>query len=496
MPAQPGVVAAPRSKTGIAASASPRDLVLAPVLGVAVARDEQPREVGARQRAAASPDSPARATASSRTASAHANSPISIERLAEVGQELEPLAVVGRQQRRGAAEQVRGRRHVAARERAAARPTRAGRPRAAPSARPCSSSGPSSDEVAVRLLEVVAEDLLVLASRGRARRLTRVGPVDEALVQRRPRALEQPAGRRRRGSGCGWKRKLWSSSAPARLGADELLAVERRRGGARPASAHRVAARARRPRRSAKTLADDRRRARSPPARSRSSRSSRAASSAWIVGGTASVRELAVAAQPPSSRRRTPSSISIESSCSTKSGLPSAASTIARARLVREIGAPEEVLERPARRLPRGERLERESSRRSAAPPAPAQLEQLGPGRADEQDGASATVSTRCSIEVEERRLRPVDVVEDDDERAAGARATRAASRTAQKSSSTGTAASESPIGRGEALDDAAVVVADERRELRRAPSAASSSTIPAAWRDDLGERPERDAAP
>src|SRR5207248_11309723 len=47
---------------------------------------------------------------------------------------------------------------------------------------------PQLRQVAVRLLEVVAEDLLVLA---RAVAVDAVGPADELLVQRRARALEQ-----------------------------------------------------------------------------------------------------------------------------------------------------------------------------------------------------------------------------------------------------------------------------------------------------------------
>ena len=56
--------------------------------------------------------------------------------------------------------------------------------------------------------------------------------------------------------------------------------------------------------------------------------SRRDASRAWIVGGTAACSTSPVARQLPSSKRMSPSSMSIESSCSTKSGFPSAASTM------------------------------------------------------------------------------------------------------------------------------------------------------------------------
>ena len=59
---------------------------------------------------------------------------------------------------------------------------------------------------------------------------------------------------------------------------------------------------------------------------SRVSRSSRAASSAWIVGGSSSSVRSPTGTQLPLSRRTRPCSMSIETSCRTKSGLPAATS--------------------------------------------------------------------------------------------------------------------------------------------------------------------------
>src|SRR5581483_11041398 len=79
-------------------------------------------------------------------------------------------------------------------------------------------------QVAVRLLEVVAEDLLVLGLPP-ALAVDAIGPVDEALVQRRAGALEQAAVR-------GLPDQHVVEAEPlllgrARLGAQEALAHER-----------------------------------------------------------------------------------------------------------------------------------------------------------------------------------------------------------------------------------------------------------------------------
>ena len=137
--------------------------------------------------------------------------------------------------------------------------------------------------------------------------------------------------------------------------------------------------------------------ARSPGPR----RSRRAASSAWIVSG--SVRS----ASPPSSASAR--------SCSRKSGLPSAASTM-RARWSDSSVAP-----------PRPSSSASASSAESASRTirstfvAPVEerrslLEQLLAGEADDRDRPLSLVREVLD-ELEERRLRPVDVVEDEDER-------------------------------------------------------------------------------
>ena len=118
-------------------------------------------------------------------------------------------------------------------------------------------------------------------------------------------------------------------------------------------------------------------------------------------------------------RRRSPSadSRSSASSSSTKSGLPSAASTDpARAGRRRALAAEQLVDQRV--RLVRRERLEQHRRRvQLAAAPGRAPLEQLRPGHAEEQDRCVAREVGDVLDQVEERRLAPVDVVEDDDER-------------------------------------------------------------------------------
>ena len=76
-----------------------------------------------------------------------------------------------------------------------------------------------------------------------------------------------------------------------------------------------------------------------------------------------------------------------------------------------------------------GERLEQDRRRvQLAAAPARADVEQLRAGEADEQDrGASSPVGDVLD-EIEERRLAPVDVVEDEHERMSHPQASRRAS--------------------------------------------------------------------
>ena len=111
------------------------------------------------------------------------------QRLAQVGQQVEPVLVEGREERRRAPEQVRGGRHVAARERP---PAGGAQPlgRLPADARGRGRRAGPARQVAVRLLEVVAEDLLVLAG---AVAVHLVGPGRRSARAARARcALQQP----------------------------------------------------------------------------------------------------------------------------------------------------------------------------------------------------------------------------------------------------------------------------------------------------------------
>ena len=109
------------------------------------------------------------------------------QRLAQVGEQVEPVLVEGRKERRRAPEQVRGGRHVAAGERpVAGRSQPLGRLPADGSAAVVERA--ELGEIGVRLLEVVAEDLLVLA---RAVAVHLVGPRHEALVELSPMPLQE-----------------------------------------------------------------------------------------------------------------------------------------------------------------------------------------------------------------------------------------------------------------------------------------------------------------
>ena len=109
------------------------------------------------------------------------------QRLAEVDQQVEPVLVIGRKERRRAPQQVRGGRHVAAREGPPARRPQPLRRLAADLAAAVVERS-QLRQVAVGLLQVVAEDLLVLAG---PVAVHLVGPGHEPLVQRRALALEQ-----------------------------------------------------------------------------------------------------------------------------------------------------------------------------------------------------------------------------------------------------------------------------------------------------------------
>ena len=272
---------------------------------------------------ACSPMVSAVSIASSRNASAQANSPIDHHAPPQVGEERQPVAALGRQEAGRTAEEVRGRRHVAADERALARGGQAGcraelraRVRGRRAAR-------ARRRFSVGLLEVVAEDLLVLGGPV-AIRLT-----SSAQSTKRSCRVARDRFRRRlyaasRMRMC-WKRKLAWPSGPGGSGRTSRFRMRP----ARPAST--------RLRRSSATTASTAlawkiwptTAAASSTELSVGSRTSmRAARSASSEGGTEMLSRSPAGTQLPLSRRSLPSSMSMESICSTKSGFPSAASTI------------------------------------------------------------------------------------------------------------------------------------------------------------------------
>jgi hypothetical protein len=109
------------------------------------------------------------------------------QRLRQVGEERQAVAARCRQKRRPAAEEVRGGGHVAAGERPAPRRHEAVR-RPGPELASVLVEGAELGEGRVRLLEVVAQDLLVLDG---SIRVHAVRPVHEALVEDRAGALEK-----------------------------------------------------------------------------------------------------------------------------------------------------------------------------------------------------------------------------------------------------------------------------------------------------------------
>ncbi len=230
-------------------------------------------------------------------------------------------------------------------------------------------------------------------------------------------------------------------------------------------------------------------------ARSSSSRrSSRAARRAWIVGGTATSRDrprLARQRRPRSGSA--PSSMSMESSCSTKSGLPSAAATMRSRMSLVELGHPRGGARRPP--LPRP---------RSGARAEPGRARARRPAPAVRSRSSCRAVQTTTSWRVrrvlddvldqlEERRLGPVDVVEETTSGCSRRERTRAACRAPQTSSWTGNGRRREPDRGRDALGDLGVA-----RESRRAspapPPVVSRSAIPRRLAHGLGERPEGDA--
>ena len=240
-------------------------------------------------------------------------------------------------------------------------------------------------EIVVRLLEVVPEKLVVL---GLAVSLAvdALSPVRETLVQRCARPLQNSVVSRVADEDV--VEPELGLLVDSQLGVEQLFVDEGRRGAPRalPAPAPATSAsRAARSKTSPITAAG------SITARcSALNWSSRAVSSALIVGGTArSSTRRSAASQCPLTRRRWPSSISIEISCSTKSGFPSAPAIDPLPDVRRELRA-EDVLDHPGA-LVVGQRLQLARSRTRSSPGA------ARAGRGERRRAARSALRSRSS---------------------------------------------------------------------------------------------------
>ena len=377
-----------------------------------------------------------------------------VQRLPEHRQQDQASRVVRRVERRRATEEVERRPDVAASRRP--RPRRReprGRLR-----RQAVVLSPELGAVAMRLLEVVADDLVQLDELGavlveparRSARAARRGSPSGARRTRRRGSAGGGSGTRPRPGSCGRSGRR-SSLRTSAVSARRQRVVVRRRA---PAPRRDGTVRPSTEPRSSTFRSDG------------SSWSRRAASSAWIVGGTTT---------SPSPRSRTSATIS-----STNSGFPSAASRI-RVRGARRRPPAASRLAISASVSPRAERLEQHGRRvQLAAAPARSPVEQFRPGHAEQQDRRVARESATCSTRSRNVVLAPVDVVEDDDERRRGATASSSL-RNAQAISST----------RGDQYSSPST--ADRRDRVGRARDAARGVGAEELL-DDLDHRPVRDA--
>ena len=177
-------------------------------------------------------------------------------------------------------------------------------------------------------------------------------------------------------------------------------------------------------------------RARAPPTRSRARRpmraggrlaprprgvSTRAARRAWIVDGTS--------VSPPSA--------SVATSCSTNRGFPSAMALIRACSLARrDVTSPSRPsISCSASSSPSGSSVI-ELGVRSAASPRRALVEELRASETDEAERRVARPVGQVLDQVEERRLGPVDVLDDERQRPLAARAARVTCRRSRKTSS------------------------------------------------------------
>ena len=147
-----------------------------------------------------------------------------------------------------------------------------------------------------------------------------------------------------------------------------------------------------------------------------SSRSMRAARSAWIVGGTA----LA-----PDRRRRAPEAARRTAGCPRRSP--------PRARERRRKLPSERVDERVGVRGAEGLELDERRARAGRRPRRP-QVEEIGPGGAEDEDRGLGRRGGDVLDQVEQRRVGPVDVVDDERERRVTRRAPRRAGGTPTQS--------------------------------------------------------------
>ena len=233
--------------------------------------------------------------------------------------------------------------------------------------------------------------------------------------------------------------------------AHELLADERLQAARRPAPAAgpRACSTALRWKRCPSTAA------RSSTCRSsRPSRSRRDASSTWIEAGTGSSLQVRSAAcQRPSSIRASPPRAAARRAPRGRAGSRPPRGGCA--------AGPPRRAPLPSRFLTSrsvsavGERLEEDRRRvvLAAAPRGPHVVE-LRPRHADEQDRRVPRPLGDVLDEVEERRLAPVDVVEDDARAAARGRATRAAAGPPRSSPRRSPVGPSRPVERGDVLGD------------------------------------------
>ena len=249
------------------------------------------------------------------------------------------------------------------------------------------------------------------------------------------------------------------SSAPAAI---ELLADERHAGAGRRAAGL-LAARARRPLR-ARTPSDH-----------RGAFDHRALLGLEAVEPRGEQRVDRAAGISSRSRRVVAVGRASRSICSTKSGLPSAASVMPR-RASSERAPPRRAGRRAALGLVLGERLERDRGRVRRAVQRGRVVEQLGPREAEQQDRRVAAPAGEVLDQVEEGRLRPVDVVEARRPAAARARASRAGGGPPRTSPRSTPARSPSADRAADALGDSSAASSPLRAALRSARAAIEPS--------------------